>query len=56
MRVDDQSYRKLVHDKDGLLPASYDGHIALYRTADGACVCAQLHEMDASGVGDIHRT
>lgn len=36
-RVDDGSYQQVKMDEDGLLPASFDGHIAWYRSAGHAC-------------------
>ena len=33
VRIDDQSYRIVTLDQDGPLPASFDGHVALYRAA-----------------------
>lgn len=33
VRIDDQSYRMVILDQDGPLPASFDGHVALYRAA-----------------------
>ncbi len=31
VRVDDRSYRRVTLSEEGLLPASFDGHVALYR-------------------------
>jgi hypothetical protein len=33
VRIDDDSYRQLTLKQDGPLPASFDGHVALYRAA-----------------------
>ena len=33
VRIDDDSYRQITLDQDGPLPASFDGHVALYRAA-----------------------
>lgn len=37
VRVDDRSYRAVTLDLEGSLPATFDGHIALYCTS--ACEC-----------------
>lgn len=37
VRVDDRSYRPVILDQEGPLPATFDGHIALYCTS--ACAC-----------------
>lgn len=37
VRVDDRSYRAVILDQEGPLPATFDGHIALYCTS--ACAC-----------------
>lgn len=39
LRVDDESFRRIEVGAGGRLPASYDGHIALYRLAASPCVC-----------------
>lgn len=39
VRVDDQSYRAVMMDREGPLPATFDGHIALYCTS--ACACRE---------------
>lgn len=39
LRVDDSSFLRLVVSAGGTLPASFDGHIALYRVAAAPCVC-----------------
>ncbi len=39
VRVDDRSYRAVTLEREGPLPAMFDGHVALYCTA--ACVCMQ---------------
>ena len=36
-RVDDQSYRAVMLEQEGPLPATFDGHVALYCTATCAC-------------------
>lgn len=36
-RVDDKSYQTITLDQEGPLPATFDGHVALYCTA--ACRC-----------------
>ena len=38
-RVDDGSFRRVTLERAGPLPASFDGHVAEYRAAAGACVC-----------------
>ncbi len=37
VRVDDRSYRAVLLDQVGPLPATFDGHVALYCTAGCAC-------------------
>lgn len=37
VRVDDQSYRTVILDQEGPLPATFDGHVALYCTSGCAC-------------------
>lgn len=39
VRVDDRSYRAVTLEREGSLPATFDGHVALYCTA--ACGCMQ---------------
>jgi hypothetical protein len=39
LRVDDGSFQRLVVAPDGILPASFDGHVARYRLAAASCVC-----------------
>lgn len=37
VRVDDRSYRAVILNQEGPLPATFDGHAALYCTS--ACAC-----------------
>ena len=37
VRVDDLSYHAVILDQDGPLPATFDGHVAMYCTS--ACAC-----------------
>ena len=37
VRMDDRSYRTVVLDQVGPLPATFDGHVALYCTSGCAC-------------------
>lgn len=39
LRVDDDSFRQVEIATGEALPASYDGHIALYRAAATPCAC-----------------
>lgn len=39
VRVDDRSYRAVTLKQEGPLPATFDGHVALYCTS--ACRCMQ---------------
>lgn len=39
LRVDDGSFQRLCLSSTGPLPASFDGHVALYRAAAAPCVC-----------------
>lgn len=43
LRVDDSSFQRVMTSPDGALPASYDGHIALYRSAASPCACERCH-------------
>jgi hypothetical protein len=38
VRVDDRSYRAVTLEREGPLPATFDGHVALYCTAAWACM------------------
>jgi hypothetical protein len=39
LRVDDGSFQRLAISSGDTLPASFDGHVALYRLAAAPCVC-----------------
>jgi hypothetical protein len=39
LRVDDGSFQRLQLVSGGLLPATLDGHVALYRAAAAPCTC-----------------
>lgn len=39
LRVDDGSFQHVSLPSGGVLPASFDGHIAFYRTAAARCTC-----------------
>lgn len=39
LRVDDGSFQRLLLSSSGVLPASFDGHVALYRAAANPCAC-----------------
>lgn len=39
LRVDDGSFQRVSLPATGPLPASFDGHVALYRAAAASCVC-----------------
>jgi hypothetical protein len=39
VRVDDRSYRAVTLEREEPLPATFDGHVALYCTS--ACLCRQ---------------
>ncbi len=43
LRVDDESFHPVRIAAGGRLPASFDGHIALYRAAAAPCVCEMRH-------------
>lgn len=47
IRLGDTSQRVLVLEQPGILPAAFDGHIALYHQAGFLCACMQL------GSGDL---
>lgn len=38
LRVDDASFRVVNLEQEDRLPASYDGHVALYRRASAICI------------------
>jgi hypothetical protein len=40
-RVDDQSHQMVLLDQEGPLPATFDGHVALYRAAARICACME---------------
>jgi hypothetical protein len=42
-RVDDRSFRHVTLIQRGPLPPSFDGHIALYRSAAAPCACESRH-------------
>lgn len=41
LRVDDDSFQQVRLVVGGALPPSFDGHVALYRTAAAPCMCAR---------------
>lgn len=41
IRLGDTSQRVLVLEQPGILPAAFDGHIALYHQAGFLCACMQ---------------
>lgn len=43
LRVDDGSFHPVFTSAEGILPPSYDGHVALYRAAASPCVCERCH-------------
>lgn len=43
LRVDDGSFNRITLTAGAVLPASFDGHIALYRLAAAPCVCQRRH-------------
>lgn len=47
LRVDDGSFQRLQLISSGMLPASLDGHIALYRAAAAPCACERRHHAAA---------
>ena len=42
-RVDDESFRRVTLEREGPLPASFDGHVAEYRVAAATCVRERRH-------------
>lgn len=42
LRIDDDSFHRVSLLTAGPLPASFDGHVALYRAAAAPCVCERL--------------
>lgn len=51
LRVDDGSFQRLVVASDEPLPASFDGHVALYRLAAAPCACERRAHIDV-GAGN----
>lgn len=43
LRVDDGSFHRITLASGAALPASFDGHVALYRLAAAPCVCQRRH-------------
>jgi len=43
VRVDDRSFRRVTLQQRGPLPASFDGHIAEYRSEAASCLCEGRH-------------
>jgi hypothetical protein len=50
LRVDDGSFQRISLSAAGSLPASFDGHVALYRAAAAPCVCERRHAEAAYAV------
>ena len=50
VRVDDRSYRAVILDMEGPLPATFDGHVALYCTS--ACTCRDRADRRRTGARD----
>lgn len=55
LRVDDGSFQPLSLPSSGMLPASFDGRVALYRAAAAPCACERRHHA-SSLVTTITRT
>lgn len=51
MRIDDGSLRRVALTRPEPLPASFDGHIATYRSAASACACERRHARRLQVVG-----
>jgi hypothetical protein len=49
LRVDNGSFQRLSLPTDGVLPASFDGRVALYRLAAAPCVCERRIRGDRHG-------
>ncbi len=45
LRVDDESFQRLQLLSSGVLPASFDGHIAVYRVAAAPCTCERCRSL-----------
>lgn len=43
LRVDDGSFHRIMLASGATLPASFDGHVALYRHAAAPCACQRHH-------------
>ena len=48
LRVDDGSFHRVSLPAGGVLPASFDGHIAVYRAAAAHCACERRACAEAS--------
>lgn len=47
LRVGDGSFQRLVVAQNGILPATFDGHVAHYRLAATPCACERRLRADA---------
>ena len=47
LRIDDGSFHRIVLDRSGPLPATFDGHIASYRDGVMSCRCVEHQSADA---------
>lgn len=54
-RVDDKSYRTVMLDQEGPLPATFDGHVALYCTAACACRDRANRKLVSSNTHERHQ-
>ncbi len=52
LRVDDGSFLRLRLSASGALPASFDGRVALYRSAAAPCICERRQRERTASVSD----
>ncbi|HEY7849786.1 MAG TPA: hypothetical protein VIC27_06950 [Ktedonobacterales bacterium] len=54
LRVDDESFQRVSLVSNGALPASFDGHVALYRAAATPCACELRRRLPAHAGAGSH--
>ena len=51
LRVDDESFVPVTLPAGGSLPASFDGHRAVYRIAAAPCICERSKKANLQHIG-----
>jgi hypothetical protein len=54
-RVDDKSYRVVILEQEGPLPATFDGHTALYCLATCKCTTQAQHRRQAISFSELDK-